>query len=151
MGIRNWELGIGKFFILMLIVSSFFGGCSKKDFTKEPAKMHWDRDMCERCKMAISERNFAVQAIDNKNRVYKFDDIGCFILWHEREHPEIKIVKIWIKDIKTGKWIDAKEAKYVQKYISPMGYGFGAMLPSEAPKGAMDFEQMKKEMEKIGR
>ncbi len=143
--IGHWSLG---FFLLLAIL---LVGCEKKDFTKEPATMHWDRDMCERCKMAISERKFAVQAVDDKNRVYKFDDIGCFILWHEKEHPEIKIVKIWIKDIKTGRWIDAKSAKYMQKYISPMGYGFGAMLPSEAPKEALSYEQMKKEVEKIGR
>ncbi len=144
---RGYSLVAG----VLLLFALFVGGCSKRDFTKEPAKMHWDRDMCERCKMAISERKFAVQAVDEKGRVYKFDDIGCYILWHKLEHPEVKIVKIWITDAKTGKWIDAREAKYLHNYITPMGYGYGALLPSEAPKDALDFKDVKKAIEKIGR
>ena len=143
--ISHWSLG----FLLLLAI--LFIGCEKKDFTKEPAKMHWDRDMCERCKMAISERKFAVQAVDDKNRVYKFDDIGCYFLWHKLEHPEINITKIWITDVKSGKWIDAKKARYVPGYISPMGYGYGAVLPDEAPKKSLSFKEVQKEVEKIGR
>ena len=147
---RHWTLDIRHWVYLLLLLLAF-GGCEKKDFTKEPAKMHWDRDMCERCKMAISERKFAVQAIDDKNRVYKFDDIGCYFLWHKLEHPEINITKIWITDVKSGKWIDAKKARYVPGYISPMGYGYGAVLPDEAPKKSLSFKEVQKEVEKIGR
>ncbi|WP_201337697.1 MULTISPECIES: nitrous oxide reductase accessory protein NosL [unclassified Nitratiruptor] len=147
---RHWTVDM-RYWIILIFISLAFWGCSKKDYTKEPAKMHWDRDMCERCKMAISERKFAVQAVDEQGRVYKFDDIGCYFLWHKLEHPEIKIKKIWITDAKTGKWIDAKKAKYVQNYITPMGYGFGALTPQEAPKDALSFDEVRKAVEKIGR
>ena len=126
-------------------------GCSKKDYTKEPAKMHWDRDMCERCKMAISERNFAVQGVDQKGEVYKFDDIGCLILWRHLEHPEIKFVKIWVKDVKSGKWIDARKAKYVAGVVTPMGYGFGAYENPPKGKKVLSFEEVKQKIIKIGR
>ena len=137
-----------KWFLFLGAFVAFFGGCEKKDFTKEPATMHWDRDMCERCKMAISDRKFAVQAVDEKNRVYKFDDIGCLVLWHKLEHPEVKFKKIWITDAKTGKWIDAKKACYKEGFITPMGYGYGAL---EHGENCLRFEDVKKAIERIGR
>jgi len=143
-----------KFFLfIVLSIFIFFSGCEKKDYTKEAAKMHWDRDMCERCKMAISERKFAVQAVDEKGKVYKFDDIGCLILWQKQERPDIKFKKIWITDAKTGEWIDAKKAKYTTDAITPMGYGFAAYKSGTEPKGKeiIDFEEVKKRIIKIGR
>ncbi len=141
--------GFKALLIIGLLLVSM--GCGKKDYTKEPAAMHWDRDMCERCKMAISERKFAVQAVDRKGRVYKFDDIGCLILWQHLEHPEIKFAKIWIKDAKSGKWIDARSAKYVAGLVTPMGYGFGAYENPPKGKKVLSFEEVKQKIIKIGR
>jgi copper chaperone NosL len=137
----------------LLAISLFINGCEKKDYSKEPYIMHWDRDMCERCKMAISERKFAAQAVDEHNNVYKFDDIGCFILWQRQERPDIKIKKIWVTDAKTGKWIDAKTAIYVKGYITPMDYGFGAFTKQTAPKNKTyyDFLQVREEIIRIGK
>ena len=140
--------------IIFIILTVFaFMGCEKKDYTKEAAVMHWDRDMCERCKMAISERKFAVQAVDENGKVYKFDDIGCLILWQAKEHPEIKFKKIWITDAKTGEWIDAKKAKYTTDSITPMGYGFAAHKKGTEPKNkeVIDFEEVKRRIIKIGK
>ncbi|WP_200763994.1 nitrous oxide reductase accessory protein NosL [Nitrosophilus alvini] len=137
---------------LLLIAIS---GCEKKDFTKEPAIVHWDRDMCERCKMAVSERKYAAQVVNPKTgKAYNFDDIGCVILWFKEENiPWQKDAKIWVKDCKSGEWIDAKSAKYTTDNITPMGYGFGAHKPGTEPKNkeTIDFEEMKKRVLKIGR
>ena len=139
-----------KFSFFLLIIGLLFIGCSKRDYTKEPAKIHWDRDMCERCKMAISERKFAAEGVDTHKKVYKFDDIGCLILWQTKEHPEVTFKKIWVKDAKSGKWLDAKSAWYKKGYITPMGYGFGA-LEQKPKEGAYRFEEMKQEILKIGK
>ncbi len=138
---------------LLMIFTFFLTGCEKKDYTKEPPKLHWDRDMCERCKMAISDRKFAVEAIGEDGKVYRFDDIGCLILWQNKEHPEIRFKKIWIKDAKSGKWIDAKKAKYTTDSITPMGYGFAAYKEYEKPqnKEFIDYEEVKRRVIKIGR
>ena len=113
------SLAVALFFTLS------FGGCEKKA-ADGVAKMHWDRDMCERCKMAISERKFAVQAVDPKtHRHYKFDDIGCMVLWFKEENiPWENGAKLWITDGKTGEWIDARTAVYGTGAITPMGFGF---------------------------
>ena len=121
-------------FFYALVLFIFLNGCQKEDYSKTPPKMHWDRDLCERCKMAISERDFAVIAVDKNNKIYKFDDIGCFILWQKQEHPEIYIKKIWIKDKKSKTWIDGLSAVYVNGYKTPMDYGFAAFSKKNAPK-----------------
>ena len=112
-------------------------GCSKKSTDGAAVKMHWDRDMCERCKMAISERKYAVQVVNPKTgKVYRFDDIGCAVLWFDEEHiPWKNQAKIWITDAKTGKWIDARTAKYTDDSITPMAYGLAAFTEQTFPAG----------------
>lgn len=47
---KNFKIFLGGLFALFLM--SAVGGCEKKA-ADGIEKMHWDRDMCERCKMAI--------------------------------------------------------------------------------------------------
>ena len=124
------------FLALSLLFVLNFTGCEKKDKTK-PVKMHWDRDMCERCDMAISERKYAVQVIDPKTgKHYLFDDIGCAVLWmDEYKIPWRDKAIIWITDAKTGEWIDAKKALYTDDRITPMAYGIAAFTKKTLPKG----------------
>jgi nitrous oxide reductase accessory protein NosL len=127
-----------RFSLVVIFISLFlaFSGCEKKP-VGGVSKMHWDRDMCERCKMAISERKYALQLIDPKTKKsYKFDDIGCAILWLDEEHiPWADSAIIWITDAKTGEWIDAREALYTDDSITPMAFGFAAYSKKTAPKG----------------
>ncbi len=140
----------GIFFIFVSIMS--FNGCTKKD-QKEPAKMHWDRDMCERCKMAISERKYAAQIVNPKTfRHYKFDDLGCAVLWLDEEKiPWKDKAIIWVTDAKTGKWINARTAMYTDDSITPMAYGISAFTKETFPKGkkALTFDEAKKVINKI--
>ena len=122
--------------LYVLLVVIFFQGCEKKDPLK-PEEMHWDRDSCERCNMAISERKYAVQVINPMTKKhYKFDDIGCAILWFDEEKiPWKDKAIIWITDAKTGKWINAKTALYTDDSITPMAYGISAYSKETFPKG----------------
>ena len=142
--------GFNYLLVLLFSIALSFGGCEKKGV--EIAKIHWDRDMCERCKMAISDRKFAAEAIDIKTkRVYKFDDIGCAILWLNEQNIPLKRVKLYVTDAKEGRWIDAKEAVYVDDLITPMAYGFGAYTKSDTPKNKTlyHFDYVKKRVFKI--
>ncbi len=104
-----------------------FSAC-EREVSTELKKVHWDRDMCERCKMVVSDRTHAVQVINMKTgRSYMFDDIGCTILWFDDEKIEwAPQAKIWITDVVTGKWTDARTALYDTNNITPMAYGFAA-------------------------
>ncbi len=129
-----------SFLLFALLVAFGFSGCEKKAIGGAE-KMHWDRDMCERCKMAISERKFAAQIINpTTGKVYKFDDLGCAALWLEEEKiPWADKAIIWTTDAKTGTWIDARKARYVDDAITPMAYGFAAYSDKTLPKGAAPY------------
>jgi nitrous oxide reductase accessory protein NosL len=106
----------------------------------------WDRDTCTRCSMVISDRRFAAEigGIAN-NAVFKFDDIGCAMLWLRDKGQNYlwsaePAIRIWVADITSKSnamiWLDARTAHYIRK-TSPMGYNFGAT--AQNPAGAMDF------------
>ncbi len=126
-----------------------FGACEQKP-KGGVAKMHWDRDMCERCKMAVSERKYAVQVVDPKtDRAYKFDDIGCAVLWFDEERiPWKDEAIIWITDARTGEWINARRALFIDDSITPMAFGFAAFTEETKPKNhrIIGFETMEKEV-----
>jgi nitrous oxide reductase accessory protein NosL len=126
------------FFTVVLLLS--FNGCEKKQITTELQEVHWDRDMCERCKMVTSDRHHAVQVINPKTgKSYMFDDIGCALLWFEDEKITWKDqAKVWITDVDTGKWIDARTAFYDAGNVTPMAYGFAAHAKKENIKEGKD-------------
>jgi len=129
---------MNAFRVLLLLSLSilYFSGCEKKPTTTELRDVHWDRDMCARCKMVVSDRHHAIQVIDsNSGKSYMFDDIGCAILWFDDEQIEWRdSAKIWITDASTGEWIDAKTALYDSGNITPMAYGFTAHKSRESIK-----------------
>ena len=140
--------------VLLLIVSVFFLACEKKD-QSGPAKIHWDRDMCSRCVMVVSDRKNTVQ-IKNPDtfKTYMFDDIGCTILWFDEENIEwADRAIIWITDVDTGELIDARKAFYDTNNVTPMAYGFSAHKTKEAIKQGeeiISYEEVVKRVKKIG-
>ena len=145
-------------FLKILALSSLaplFISCEKK-ISNERKEVHWDRDMCERCKMVVSERNHAAQVLNPQTgKTYMFDDIGCVILWFKEENIQWKdSAKIWITDVKTSKWIDARTAFYDNVHITPMAYGFSANEKKESIKKGLkviDFNEMSKRVLKMAR
>ena len=115
-------------YILLTLSMIFFLACSEQEQAKGAAKMHWDRDMCSRCVMVISDRKNSVQVYMNETKkTYKFDDIGCMVLFADEEKIDIfKDSRILITDVKTGEWIDARAAFFTSKNTTPMGFGFSA-------------------------
>lgn len=136
-GYKGREVLRIKLFILSLLF--LFAGCQEKSVDNGVAEMHWDRDMCARCVMVISDRKNAVQVRDVKsNKVYKFDDLGCMALWLKEENIEFKdSAKIWITDVQTGAWIDARTAFYTADNITPMSFGYSAYKTKESIKNGV--------------
>ncbi len=111
-----------------------------------PVAIHWDRDVCARCKMVISDRHYAAEIRytppGKSSRVALFDDIGCAVQWLKdkpwRNDPK---TEIWVADHRSGEWLDARKARYVRVPNTPMEYGLGAQR--ENTPGSLDFEQAK--------
>lgn len=142
-----------KLYLFSIVLFLGLTACEKKNPT-ELHNVHWDRDMCERCKMVVSDRQHATQVINPSNgRSYMYDDIGCAILWFDEEKIEwADKAKIWVTDIRTGKWIDARTALYDTNNITSMAFGFGAHENNSTVKSGEEiigFEEMSKRIFKI--
>ncbi|MDA3908862.1 MAG: hypothetical protein PF437_07220 [Sulfurimonas sp.] len=109
------------------MIGMVFLACEKKVETGV-AEVHWDRDMCSRCVMVVSDRKNTVQVRNpDTSKTYMFDDIGCMALWFEEEKIEWKNKAIiWVTDSESGDFIDARVAFYDTNNITPMAYGFSA-------------------------
>jgi nitrous oxide reductase accessory protein NosL len=145
---------IKALFLGFLIVISQ-AGCEKRSKT-DIAKVHWDRDMCARCVMVVSDRQNTVQVREPKaGKSYMFDDIGCMVLWFKENHIKWqKEAIIWITDVETGKWIDAKTAFYDKENVTPMAYGFSAHKNRDSikkDKAVFSFDEVTKKIIKIGK
>lgn len=133
---------------LILSTALIFTACEKK-ITTEVHEIHWDRDKCARCVMVVSDRNQTVQMINPKTgKTHIFDDIGCALEWTKDENITwLSDAVIWINDIGTAKWIDARTAYYDTKNITPMAYGYGAHeIKDSIDKNSeiIDFEEVKR-------
>jgi hypothetical protein len=127
-----------------LLVLGLLLGCSGEPGTG-PTKVTWDRDACERCRMVLSDRSYGAQIRvppgegRKRGRVYKFDDIGCAVLWMDQQPWKAgPAVEIWVVDHRDGQWLDARSAYYVTGKTTPMEYGLGAQR--DPTPGALSFE-----------
>ena len=130
-------------FALLIVV---FSACENSSDSSE-VKLHWDRDMCTRCVMVISDRHNTVQVTNPKtSKNYMFDDIGCMALWFNDEKiswNDEAVVKI--TDADTGEWINAKDAFYDSQNITPMGFGYSAHKTKDSIKKdqeIIDYEEV---------
>jgi len=142
-------------FLVSLTLFIWLQGCDSK-ISMDAKKVHWDRDMCERCKMVLSDRKFSAQVLHpDTGRKFAFDDIGCVILWFKEDRIEwADRAVIWVNDAKTGEWIDARKAWYDVENITPMAYGFGAHLTKESiiqGQEIIDFNEVTRRVIKIGK
>jgi len=125
----------------LLLLTILVAGCSKQADTG-PVEVRWDKETCERCAMAVSDRNYSAQVrggpAEKSTRVYKFDDIGCAVIWLDKQAWKADTrTEIWVNDYRNGKWLDARKASYVTGKVTPMGYGLGAQ--AELVEGALNF------------
>ena len=129
----------------LLLIVLLLTGCTGEDATG-PGKVRWDRESCSHCAMAISDRHFAAQVrggvAGKKTRLYKFDDIGCAVVWlDQQDWKDDPRTGIWVTDHLSGEWIDARLASYITGKVTPMDYGLGAHR--DASPGTLDFAAAK--------
>ena len=143
-----------RFFIL--IVAVFIVACGKRgNWPDGMEAIHWDRDTCAQCNMAISDPRFAVELRHGpKNTAYKFDDIGCLIVWSNALAKrtgtppwwEGSDARVWVADFsslidnrETLRWLDARVARYIER-SSPMGYNLAAV--ESAAENSIGFDEV---------
>ncbi len=140
------------YLLLLMPALVFMLTACEKEKTTGPIKVRWDREICARCAMAVSDRNYSAQVrggrADKKAKVYKFDDVGCAVIWLDKQKwKDAPRTEIWVNDYKTGGWLDARKAWYVKMNNTPMDYGLGAQ--KDKTKGALSFEEAKKHIYEV--
>ncbi len=72
--LNRFKKGKAKTIMVVLLFFSFFS-CNGN----EPKPIKLNADICDFCKMTISNVKFATELITQKGRAYKFDDVSCMI------------------------------------------------------------------------
>jgi len=116
------------------------GGCFGSGGDRPPATVHWDRDQDEECGMVVSDRRFAAQAIEPGGRAHVFDDVGCMIVWLDRQSWQSE-ARLWVRDRNADRWIAPEQARWRAGEHTPSAYGFGAS--QEAAYGSLSFDQVR--------
>lgn len=117
----------------------------------EPAELVLNEEACSLCRMAVSQKPFAAQAVARSGRTDFFDDIGCLAQWTPGEEE----TALFVADYETGDWLDATKAHYVrsERLHTPMASGLAAFGVGERARSAareldgrvLDWEQIRRE------
>lgn len=112
-----------------LIAAGLLAGC--RPIEHGPPTVRFGEEACAACRMIISDERFAAAVVTADGDVRKFDDIGCLV-----EHESGRIppdAACWVRDSRSGEWLDARQAIFIHSpsIASPMGFGLAAR-PTDA-------------------
>ncbi len=79
----------------------------------EPVDITGD-DMCSFCRMAISQKRFAVEFWSKAPSLFKFDDAACMMSYLKRENQRQNVLATFVMDYEELRWLKAEEAYFIQ-------------------------------------
>lgn len=125
-GFRDYPKTIARYFLNLILVIYlplilFTIGCQPDN---SPVPIDKGLDMCEYCRMTISDLHYAGEIIERK-KLHKFDDIGCMLAYAQTHNLNTNNASFWVMDFDSLNWIKAEEANYVlsSEIKTPMAYG----------------------------
>lgn len=134
-GVLFYEIRFNKKIVPLLAIPFLFTffSCSS-----EPVAIEYGKDACHNCKMMLMDDKFGAELVTKKGKVYKFDDINCFLNFYnsDQELPENYAHKLVVDYNRPGTLIMADNAHYLKsaEIKSPMASQIAAFE---------DYEQMK--------
>ncbi|MCL6493678.1 MAG: nitrous oxide reductase accessory protein NosL [Ignavibacterium sp.] len=107
-------------YITILFTALLLISCSPK-----PEPIDYGNDVCDFCKMNITDNKYAAELITSKGKVYKFDSIECLFQFKDLEFKsDDEIHSELVNDFSNpGELIDLKKAFFLKSemFRSPMG------------------------------
>jgi copper chaperone NosL len=118
---RNMRSKIG-FMVLLIGAMALLAACGGEKYA--PQAINEETDVCEVCKMAIKDDQFATQIVTKDGRSLKFDDLGDMNVWMT-ENGTADIGAAYVRDYHSRAWIRYEDAYYVYdpSFRTPMAYG----------------------------
>jgi len=117
-----------KKIVILLVAVLALAACGKGG-DPVPVEIYPEEDVCQTCRMLITDQRFAAECVMKKGRAKKFDDPICMIRYFDMAKT-LGIAKredvraYFVKDYDTKKWMDAKAAHFVKaNVVTVMGYG----------------------------
>ncbi len=99
------------------------------------------KDLCEFCKMGISDTRYGGELITKKGRIYKFDDLRCMSAYLRMKNwNNNELVQSWAIDFdQPNTFIKAQDASFLTNDAlkSPMGSNTAAFKTKEAAKAKL--------------
>ncbi len=112
----------------MLVAALLLATLACRNADQRPRAIE-SEDACARCKMTISQPRYAAQIVEKDGTSYKFDDIGCMVIF-ARQHQLTRAAgaKMYVMDYAATDWLDAERAVFVKSDAidSPMASGLAA-------------------------
>ncbi|WP_304131994.1 nitrous oxide reductase accessory protein NosL [Ignavibacterium album] len=100
----------------------------------EPEPIDYGSDICEFCKMNITDNKYGAEVVTHKSKIFKFDSIECLFRFKKNYINNDEIHSEWVSDFsQPGKLIDLKKAFFLKSDIhrSPMGMNVLAVESEE--------------------
>ena len=105
--------------LFITFLSAWLVACDVK-----PEALAYGKDACHSCKMTLVDKKFGAEAVTNKGKVYKFDDVNCMVnFYNSQETPDNVSLLLVIDFDSVDQFVDAREGFYVKSPMikSPMG------------------------------
>jgi copper chaperone NosL len=103
--------------------------------SKGPEKINYSNELCDHCKMTISDPRFAAEIVTQKGKVYKFDAIECMFEGQGLLGlGDEQVYGFYVNDFTNpGEFIDARSTVFIQSenIPSPMGMFLSAYTSKE--------------------
>ena len=105
--------------VALLFGALWLAGCGKPKF--EPVEISAE-DMCAFCKMALSERQYAAEFLNQDGDAFKFDDIGCLVSQLKTRQSRREIATFFVVEYDARQWVNAEQAYFVrsEEFKTPM-------------------------------
>jgi hypothetical protein len=106
--IRNPQSAIRNWVLAVVAAAVVLAACSI-----EPQPIHLGSEECSHCRMIITDREFAAQALNTKGRAFSFDAIECLAEWVRAGEavPAAELHSLWVSDFGDSEnWIAAEDA-----------------------------------------
>ncbi|MDQ7029915.1 MAG: nitrous oxide reductase accessory protein NosL [Ardenticatenia bacterium] len=112
--------------VLAVVLAVGISACGSGSVVNGPPEVRYGEDVCDECRMIISDARFAAAYVTAGGDVRRFDDIGDMVVYFSRVHEDV--VAFWVHDYGTKVWLRAEEASFVRSSSvqTPMGHGLVA-------------------------
>jgi copper chaperone NosL len=115
----NLRRELQKLCLFLLLIAPWLSGCGQPKL--EPVEIAAE-DMCAFCRMAISERRYAAEFLNQDGDAFKFDDIGCLVSYLKAKQSRSDVAAYFVVDYEARQWINAEQAYFVrsEEFKTPM-------------------------------